>query len=116
MDLRFPATLQPYDILSRIFKLLLGEEASRFFNPIVKTVDEDSLNEKSKMEKEAVMQAMIQILKSEIESNPEQEPEELLKLAQYSVKDIREKQAHDLLEYYKFYLNTQEKFQKGMKD
>lgn len=116
MELKFPATLQPYDILSRIFKLLLGEEASRFFSPIVKTVDPDSLSEKSKMEKEAVLAALTEILKAEIEGNPEQQPEKLLKYAQYSIKDLREKQATDLLEYYKPFLRVDEKFQEGMKD
>lgn len=116
MELKFPARLQPYDVVSRIFKLLLGEEVSRYFSPIIRTVDEDSISQKSKAQKEAVMQALQQILKAEIEGNPEQEPEKLLKYAQYSIKDLREKQAFDLVNYYKNYLKLPEIFQEGMKD
>lgn len=111
-----PAKLQPYDVLSRIFKLLLGEEVSRYFSPIVRTIDTDSISMKSKAEKEAVIQAFTELLKAEIEGNPNQQPEKLIKLAQSSIKDIREKQAYDLLTYYMHRLNLTEKFQKGMKD
>ena len=116
LDLKFPATLQPYDIISPYFRLLFGEEAKRFFSPVIRVVNEQAISEKEKMEKEVLMNAVTEILAASMDPNSQETPEEILKYQTSSIQDIREEQANNLIEYYKRYLNLDQVFQQGWKD
>lgn len=114
---QYPANLQPYDVVSPLFMLLFGEESKRIFSPIVRAVNEDSINTKSKQRKEAILQTLQQFLISQLQ-NPEQEPDlsELEKYSRYSEKDMTEKVAEDILTYYRKHLKLDNIFQNGWKD
>jgi hypothetical protein len=113
---QLPATLQPYDILFPIFNVLLGEEAKRFFNPIVVVTNESAINEKEEMRKQAVMQQLMQFLQIDPNDPEAPKPEEFLKHMHSSVKDEREIMAQHLLSYYKRKEKLPDIFSKGFKD
>lgn len=105
-EFNYPASLQPYDIISRYFHLLLGEEGKRVFNPVVRAINQDSLSEKQKMKKDQVLQVLNAILTQGL--NPEQQdpnnppppPEQLLKYQNYTPQMMRESIADKLLNFY----------------
>lgn len=116
---QLPATLQPYDILYPIFNVLFGEEHKRFFNPIVRVVNETAITEKEERNKEIIVQALFQYLMQGVEqdpNNPQPPPEEVLKTAQMSAKDMREVTAEKFLSFYKKKFRLKDVFATGWKD
>ena len=116
---QLPATLQPYDILYPIFNVLFGEEHKRFFNPIVRVTNETAITEKEERTKETIVQALFQYLMQGVEqdpNNPAPPPEEVLKAAQMSAKDMREVTAEKFLSYYKKKFRLKDVFATGWKD
>ena len=116
---QLPATLQPYDVLFPIFNVLFGEEHKRFFNPIVRVVNETAITEKEEQVKQAIVQALMQYLMQGVEqdpNNPQPPPEEVIKAAQMSAKDMREITAEKFLTYYKKKFRLKDKFATGWKD
>lgn len=104
-EFNFPASLQPYDIVSPYFQLLLGEESKRMFNPIVRAINEDAISEKQEKKKAEMLQTLQQILFADIDpsqidpNNPPPTPEEILKYQNYSPKMARESVADKLLQF-----------------
>lgn len=116
---QLPATLQPYDVLFPIFNVLFGEEHKRFFNPIVRVVNETAITEKEEQIKQTIVQALMQYLMQGVEqdpNNPQPPPEEVIKAAQMSAKDMRELTAEKFLTYYKKKFRLKDKFATGWKD
>ena len=116
---QLPATLQPYDVLFPIFNVLFGEEHKRFFNPIVRVVNETAITEKEEQVKQTIVQALMQYLMQGVEqdpNNPQPPPEEVIKAAQMSAKDMRELTAEKFLTYYKKKFRLKDKFATGWKD
>lgn len=116
---QLPATLQPYDVLFPIFNVLFGEEHKRFFNPIVRVVNDTAITEKEEQTKQTIVQALFQYLMQGVEqdpNNPQPPPEEVLKAAQMSAKDMRELTAEKFLSYYKKKFRLKDVFATGWKD
>lgn len=116
---QLPATLQPYDILYPIFNVLFGEEHSRFFNPIIRVVNDTAVTEKEEQTKQTIVQALFQYLMQGVEqdpNNPQPPPEDVLKAAQMSAKDMREITAEKFLTYYKKKFRLKDVFAAGWKD
>lgn len=122
---QLPATLQPYDVLFPIFNVLFGEEHKRFFNPIVRVINDSAVTEKEELVKENILQALAQYIQSfhpqdpnqpQDPNNPPPTPEDVLKAAQMSTKDMREATAEKFLTYYKKHERLKDKFAQGWKD
>lgn len=113
---QLPATLQPYDILFPIFNVLLGEEAKRFFNPLVVVVNESAISEKESQRKQLVMQHLMQFLQIDPNDPNAPKPEEFLNHMTSSIKDEREILAQHMLSYYKRKEKLPDVFAKGFKD
>jgi hypothetical protein len=116
---QLPATLQPYDILFPIFNVLFGEEHKRFFNPIVRVVNDTAITEKEEQTKQAIVQSLMQYLMQGVEqdpNNPQPPPEEVIKAAQMSAKDMREITGEKFLSYYKKKFRLKDRFATGWKD
>lgn len=119
---KLPATLQPYDILFPIFNVLFGEEHKRFFNPVVRVVNDSAVKEKEEMTKEAVLSALQDYLLRNVQPNPENPdeppptPEDVIKNAHKNIKDMREETANLFLQYYKKRYRLKDEFAKGWKD
>lgn len=121
-EMAFSATLQPYDVLSPIFNLLLGEEAKRLFNPIVRAINEDATSAREKIKGEMILQALNQMLaervnpEAQVEGEAPQTPEQVEKYMSYEYQELREKVANDLMQYYRKFLDLPNTFQEGWKD
>ncbi len=117
---QFPASMQPYDIVSPIFMLLFGEESKRPFDPFVMTVNSDSVSKKLQEKKSTILSMLNEYLLADIvpqdPENPPPTPEEISKYSQMSVKDMREKVSQDLLNYYMKHCNLPDMFATGWKD
>lgn len=116
---QFPASLQPYDIVSPIFMLLFGEEAKRPFDPIVVAVNKEAVSKKMDEKKGIILQALQQYFSPQEEqdpNNPPPTPEQILNYSQLNVKDMREMASQNLLNYYLKRLDTANIFQSGWKD
>jgi hypothetical protein len=116
---QFPASLQPYDVVSPIFMLLFGEESKRPFDPIVMAVNADAVSQKLEQKKESVLSMLQEMLIGPIDPNSEEQPptpEQVLKYAQMSERDMREVTSQHLLNYYLKRLDVPNKFQMGWKD
>jgi len=118
---QLPATLQPYDILFPIFNVLFGEEHKRFFNPIVRVVNDSAVTEKEEQLKEAIINSLYEYLLKSVEQpeDPNQQPEtpeDVIKSSQMSAKDMREITAEKFLSYYKRHERLKDKFAAGWKD
>ena len=104
-EFNFPASLQPYDIVSPYFQLLIGEESKRLFNPIIRAINEDAVAEKHNMKKSELLQTLQQMLFAGIDpesidpNNPPPTPEEVLKYEHYSPKMMKESVADKLLQF-----------------
>ncbi len=97
----FPASLQPYDILSQYFHLLLGEESKRIFNPIVIAINDEAVSEKQNIKKAEIMQMLEQILVDETQDPESPEVQRLLqKYKNYTPKMMIEQVATYLLNYH----------------
>lgn len=110
----FPATLQPYDIISPIFKLLLGEEAKRIYNPVVRAINEDSISTKEKQKAELIMSFLEESLTGA--DGEFTDPAQIDKYMTYTYQDMREKIANDLIQYYRKYFDLTNIWQMGFKD
>jgi hypothetical protein len=124
-NMTMPATLQPYDIVSPIFNLLLGEETKRYFNPIVRAVNDDVTSEKDKVQKQMIMELYTKLIQQHLQDEPQQQdpndkspqtPEEVAKYMKYQYKDVRESVASHILTYLRKYLRLDQVFQEGWKD
>lgn len=116
---KLPATLQPYDILFPIFNVLFGEEHKRFFNPIVRVVNDSAIKEKEEITKQTVLQALQEFLLRNVEqdpNNPPPTPEDVVKNLQKSIKDMKEETANLFLQFYKKKFRLKDEFAKGWKD
>lgn len=116
---KLPATLQPYDILFPIFNVLFGEEHKRFFNPVVRVVNDSAIKEKEEGTKQTVLQALQEFLMRNVEqdpNNPPPTPEDVVKNLQKSIKDMKEETANLFLQYYKKKFRLKDEFAKGWKD
>jgi hypothetical protein len=106
-------------VLFPIFNVLFGEEHKRFFNPIVRVVNDTAITEKEEQTKQTIVQALFQYLMQGVEqdpNNPQPPPEEVLKAAQMSAKDMRELTAEKFLSYYKKKFRLKDVFATGWKD
>lgn len=99
-EFQFPATLQPYDIVSNYFQLLMGEEMKRPFNPLIVAINEDAISEKQKEKKDIILKELESILTDAIQNQQQPEPEQLKKYKNYSPKAMRESIAEKLLNHY----------------
>lgn len=102
----FPASLQPYDIISPYFHLLLGEESKRPFKPIIRAINEDSVSEKQNKKKEEIYELLKQSFvrpdqeEQQEGDQPPPPPEQLLKYSTYTPKLMRESVSTSLLQHY----------------
>ncbi len=99
-EFQFPATLQPYDIISNYFQLLMGEEMKRPFNPLVVAVNESAISEKQTQKKDMIMKGLEELLSHTVQTGEQVQPEQLKKYRNYSPKAIRESVAEKLLNHY----------------
>lgn len=117
LDLKFPATLSAYDIISPYFRLLFGEDSKRYFQPVIRVINEDAISEKEENEKKVIMDALTNILNQSLNPDEQKEtPEQILKYSTYNIQDLREKQANELIDYYRHFLNLDTIFTEGWKD
>ena len=118
----FPASLQPYDIISPRFNLLLGEEFKRPFNPVVRAVNSDALNSKQEAKKAEILGILEQMLTAHIDpesidpENPPPAPEQLTKYQNYTPKMMIESVAEKLLNHYYRHENLDKIFNDCFKD
>ncbi len=115
---QFPASLQPYDVVSPIFMLLFGEEAKRTFDPLVVAVNKEAVSKKFEDKKQIILEA-IQNLFAPPDPNSEEPPQtvdQVLKLSQLTVRDMKEKVSQELLNYYIRRLDFANVVQNGWKD
>lgn len=98
-DFTFPATLRPYDIVSPYFNLLLGEESKRPFNPMIRAVNEDALNEKQKRKKELILQELGDYVGNALQDKDQAEAD-LTKYQWYSPKLMIESVSEKFLNHY----------------
>lgn len=99
-EFQFPATLQPYDIVSNYFQLLMGEEMKRPFNPLIVAINEDAISEKQKQKKDIILGELEQLLTDAVQNQQQPEPEQLKKYKNYSPKAMRESIAEKLLNHF----------------
>ena len=117
----FPASLQPYDIISPYFQLLLGEESKRLFQPIVIAINDDAVSEKQGQKKQEILAHLEEILMAGIDPksvDPENPPtfEQLEKFKNYTPKMMRESTASHLLNHYYRHENLDKVFNDCFKD
>lgn len=110
-----PATLQPYDVLSKTFMLLFGEERKRIFSPIVRAINADSILWKEEQKREEMLNLLRNYLIDQ-EASEEFLEQQLKKYQNYSVKDIKESQAQHMLTFLMKNQRISEAFQEGWKD
>ncbi len=122
-DFTAPASLQAYDVVSRLFSTLLGEESKRQFNPVIRAINEEAITGKANKQKELLIQALNEMLMAEIKKaqgeQPQEQPqtpEQVERYMRYHYKDIREKLASNIYSYLKRYLKLDNIFQDGYKD
>jgi len=115
---KFPASLQPYDVVSPLFMLLFGEEAKRPFDPIVMAVNSDAANSKLDAKKGSLLQMVQQMLTPPQEEGqePPPTPEAVLLEAQSNLRETKEEKAQHLLNYIIKRHNLVDVFQEGWKD
>ena len=119
---QLPATLQPYDILFPIFNVLFSEEHERFFNPIVRVINETAVSEKEENKKNTILQLLNEFINAHTPqqqqdpNQPPPTPEDVIKASQMSTKDMREVTAEKFLTYYKKHERLKDKFAAGWKD
>lgn len=112
-EFNFPASLQPYDIISPYFHLLLGEESKRMFNPIVRAINDDALSEKEKMRKDTILNDLAELV---ADPNSEVTPEIVDKYLHYTPKMMRETVAEKFLSFYQRKKNLPKIFNDCFKD
>lgn len=116
-EFQFPATLQPYDVVSQYFNLLLGEESKRPFKPIVRAVNEDVVSQKQEQKKQEILQTLEEMLTGTLNQDPNTPPPAILeKYKNYTPKDMRESVAEKLLTYYRKRDHFEEIFNNCFKD
>jgi hypothetical protein len=115
---KLPASIQPYDVVSPFFMLLFGEESKRPFDPIVMATNKDAVHSKLDQKKSMIMELLGQYLMPEQQegAEPPPTPEQILNASNMSIKDMKERQAQHLLNYYMQKLNLPDIFQAGWKD
>jgi hypothetical protein len=97
----FPASLQPYDVVSKYFNLLIGEEYKRIFTPAVRAINESALNQKQKQKKEEILEGLTQALMTSLQ-NPEDPfiEETISKYSNYTPKMMVESVSEKLLQHF----------------
>ena len=115
---QFPASLQPYDVVSPIFMLLFGEEAKRTFDPLVVAVNKEAVSKKFEDKKKLILEAM-QNLFAPQDPNSQEQPQtvdQVLRLSQLNIRDMKENVSQQLLNYYLRRLDFGNVVQNGWKD
>ncbi len=116
----FPATLQHYDIISPKLNLLLGEEVRRPFNFRAVSVNEEAVSEMEIGEKNVIMEAYTDYIKSIVEGVDPAEAEAKIKgidkYLKYSYSDLRERTSNHILKYLMREESLEYKFNGGFKD
>jgi len=118
-----PARLHDYNIITNKINLLKGEEMSRPFNWTVMSVNGDAISEKEQQKKDLLLYLTKSELAHKLGIDLEVEPPEGEDLPQsfrevdeylkYSLKDIREDWASDILTYLKEREKLELKFNQG---
>lgn len=118
-----PAQLHDYNIISNKINLLKGEEISRPFNWTVMSINGDAVSEKERRKKELLLHITKTELAKALDIDLDIPPPEGEDLPQslkdvdnyvrYSLKDIREEWANDILNYLKEKENLRLKFNQG---
>ena len=118
-----PGQLHDYNIISNKINLLKGEEMARPFNWTVMSVNGEAVSEKERQKKDLLLYLTKTELANALGIDMEIEPPEGEDLPQslkevdayikYSLKDIREEWASDILSYLKERENLQLKFNQG---
>lgn len=124
-----PAELRHYDVISPIFQLLFGEESTRIFNFMVRTVNEEAISDKEKAMKEMVYEMLWSKTVNDIKKNiglkydekvAQQKIEEELarinKYVRYEYQDIREITATHIVKYLQHRLDFEKVMQDGWED
>ena len=117
-DFQFPASIQPYDIVSEFFMLLFGEESKRLFTPVVRAINEEALHSKQQIKKQEILSSLEEILSLGLAPDPENpDPFKLLgKYSTYTPKEMRESVSEKLLTYYRKYNKLDDLWQEGWLD
>lgn len=116
-DNNIPAELKHYDIVTPIFSLLIGEEAKRLFNFVVRTVNEDAISEKEKEKKAEILSFLKEkLISGGEETGTEEDFREFKRYLDYEYQDIRELTATRILNYLIKEQDTENKFLEGWED
>ena len=111
-NFEMPATLQPYDVLSPIFNVLLGEGTKRYFSPVVRAINADSINMREVTKNNELLMMLRDYLISE-EADEQYLEAQLKKFNSYTPADIRESQAQHLITMLQKYEKTDITFENG---
>lgn len=114
----FPAKMQNYPIALPKIDLLVGEEYKRDFDFVVRLMNSDSVGQKQKELMDFAMQKVTEMIQSKDLSKEEAEKrlESLQKYALYNYQDVKEKNAADILKFYRKQQDFKDKFNKGFYD
>ena len=123
-----PAELRHYDKVSSIFNVLIGEEAKKPFNFVVRAINEEAISNREK----AIKDKFVQFMQEELEryqtqnpqdnKNPQQDPEFEKKYKQfqyemtYEFQDITELFATRVLNYLRRILDVDKTLLLGFED
>jgi hypothetical protein len=123
----YPAELRHYDRISNKVHLLVGEEIKRPFNFRAVAINPEAVTEFENQIKQRMIEAIMQQVQLELQNaglaqgeeiNPEEieTPEEVIKLAERDLQTQGEIEANNALNYFKQFLDIEEKFNKGWED
>lgn len=117
--------IQPFDLVSSYFKLLLGEEVERNFNPIITVVNPEAKNEKLQEKEELLKQYMQDYLTKSIDETLTEEnkqaqleliEQKIVELGSINFRSKKEIEATHLLNAVKYLCKTDNEFLRGVKD
>lgn len=120
-EFNFPATVQPYDVISPFFNLLFGEESKRMFTPVVRAINKEAISAKQQLKQKEILETFQSIL-GQVLNPEEQDPENpdpfkmLQKYQNYTPKEMRESVSEKLLTYYRKYHKLDDIWSEGWTD
>ena len=122
--LKTAAVIQPYDLISPFFYLLMGEETKRYFDPLVVVTNPEAIQEKLEEKNTFILNLIQQHLTISVQNIPEEEKQQALQLIEKKLKELsytnfrskKEIQASHLLNYLLNNTNVKKEFLKGIKD
>lgn len=117
-NMDFPATYRNYPLLNPNINRLCGEERRRPFTPNVRVINEDVINQKLSITKERFSEFLLNtIISPKLDENKvKQELQNLQKWQTYEYRDIRERMAHQVLQYGYHTQYMKEEFSRGFED